>query len=66
MRFVKYEVTRELCRSCGACVRACPKRAIALDEMGVAVIDSARCDACGACAQACKLCGIVKKRGLFR
>ncbi len=66
MRFVKYEVRRDLCRGCGDCEQACPKGAIVVDEYGIAVIDQGLCDACGDCSRACRLRGIVKKAGLFR
>jgi len=41
-----------LCERCGACVAACPKRALALGPEGVD-IDRAACDLCGECTDAC-------------
>jgi len=37
---------------CGACLRACPRGALAR-ENGEVVVDRARCAGCGACAEAC-------------
>jgi pyruvate formate lyase activating enzyme len=39
------------CVECGACVSACPTRAVDLTRPGR--IDRSRCDACGKCAAAC-------------
>lgn len=48
------------CTGCGACVAACPLRALSLvseqaDGFGrkAAAIDAARCTGCGACLPAC-------------
>ena len=42
----------DLCGGCGACVAACPQRAIRLGA-GVAVTDPAACLSCGRCAVFC-------------
>ncbi len=41
-----------LCERCGACVEACPVRALSLGAEGVE-IDRSRCDLCGRCIEAC-------------
>ncbi len=41
------------CTRCYACIKACPKGAIAKDAAGAVVIDRAKCDLCGKCAEAC-------------
>ena len=43
---------RQLCRGCGACLKACDKKAIAVVD-GELRYDRSRCWSCGACAQAC-------------
>jgi len=41
------------CARCYACLAACPKKAIAKDAAGAAVVDRSKCDLCGRCAEAC-------------
>ena len=41
-----------LCLGCGACVAACPNRAMAADQ-GKARLDRSKCKACGACVDVC-------------
>jgi pyruvate formate lyase activating enzyme len=41
-----------LCARCGACVAACPRRALALGRDGIEV-DHGACDRCGKCIEAC-------------
>lgn len=47
------------CDLCGACVDACPKKILNLDEQKkkVVVSDILKCDLCEACAEACKAKG---------
>lgn len=66
MRFSRYEINPELCRRCGACLKACPRGAVEQTPEHRYVIDQARCDACGTCAASCKLRAIAKRKGLFR
>lgn len=41
------------CLGCGACVSACRKDAIHLNDRGVAQVDRSSCIGCGLCAKAC-------------
>lgn len=43
----------EKCTSCGACVAACPQRAVSQDGEGKIRTDGAACTGCGVCAAAC-------------
>lgn len=40
------------CSGCGACISACPKKALRL-ENGKAVLDRSSCDLCGECTRVC-------------
>jgi ferredoxin len=44
-------VRPEACVACGACVEACPRGAIGIDE--VATIDARYCTGCGICIESC-------------
>ncbi len=50
-----------LCTKCGACLDACPQRAISLTEKAIR-IDRALCDNCMACVDAC-VYGAIKTYG---
>ena len=43
----------EGCVGCSACVNACRKGAVTLNERGVAHVDALACVGCGLCAKAC-------------
>lgn len=43
----------ERCTGCGACVAACPQKAITLDEDHKACTDYDKCTACGVCTDYC-------------
>ena len=43
----------ERCTGCGACVKACPQKAISLDDEHKAHTDYDKCTACGVCAEYC-------------
>jgi len=42
-----------LCAECGACMNACPQRAISLDEQGIMITDNQQCNYCFECTAAC-------------
>lgn len=44
--------TRKKCLGCGACVEACPTRALTLTAGGI-VTDKQKCTLCGRCAEVC-------------
>jgi len=41
------------CVACGACVKACPLRMIAVHKGLNAVVDESKCVGCAKCAQTC-------------
>lgn len=47
------KVFSSLCKSCGACMNACPNKAIAYDANHKAWIDPEKCLTCGYCTPAC-------------
>lgn len=47
-----FQVDKEKCIGCGACVNVCPAGAISMDD-DKAMIDSNKCIDCGRCAQVC-------------
>ena len=50
---------RNICVSCGACRKACPKEAIKVENFH-AIIDHEKCVGCGLCEQKCPKNAIVK------
>lgn len=57
---VKFEVNKEKCVGCGACVAACPTGSIKMGEDNKAVIDQEMCKQCGKCQEACAFGAIDK------
>ena len=58
------QVDKQICVSCGACVKVCPKGAISIYRGCWAVVDEAKCVGCGLCGKACPAgCIAVAERG---
>lgn len=51
---ITYFVIEEICKGCGACIRACPAGAVTGEKKKPHTIDPAVCIRCGACFEACK------------
>lgn len=49
----KAVVDTDLCASCGACARVCPRGAISVYKGMYARVDAALCIGCGLCARTC-------------
>jgi NADH:ubiquinone oxidoreductase subunit F (NADH-binding)/(2Fe-2S) ferredoxin/NAD-dependent dihydropyrimidine dehydrogenase PreA subunit len=56
---VRYEIDREKCTGCGACLRACPHDAISGAKTEPHIIDPAACVKCGICRDTCKFEAVV-------
>ena len=44
---------QNICVSCGACRKVCPREAISIWKGCYAVVDAAKCVGCGLCVKAC-------------
>jgi len=51
---VTYSIQQEKCTGCGACVKACPQKAITGEMKKTHSIAAAECIKCGICADACR------------
>ena len=47
------EPDKNICVSCGACRKACPKEAITIWKGCYAVVDTEKCVGCGICSGTC-------------
>lgn len=56
---IKYEIDTEKCKSCGACLKACPHGAIAGSKDEPYKINDTLCQKCGICIESCKFDAIV-------
>ena len=65
----KASVVANLCKSCGFCIKFCPKKALSLGETRNAkghyypVLDEAGCIGCGTCALVCPEAAIDMLKG---
>lgn len=57
-------VAREICVACGACVKVCPRGALAVWRGCYAAVDGEKCVGCGLCARTCPAsCITIHKEG---
>ena len=56
---IEYWIDEEKCTGCGACLRACPHRAISGEKEGPHTIDAATCVKCGICHDECQFDAVV-------
>src|SRR3989339_229882 len=56
-----YYILEEFCKGCGACLRACPSKAITGEKKKLHKIDPAVCIKCGACFDVCKFKAVKKE-----
>ncbi len=55
-----FRIRKELCKGCGACVRACPAAAISGLKKAPHAINAGACIKCGSCFEVCRF-GAVRK-----
>lgn len=55
---IHYSINKNKCKSCGVCFKACPHKAISLEEKVYRIIDE-KCHKCGICNEVCKLAAIT-------
>lgn len=66
----KVTINEELCKGCGLCIGACPKKLVALQEDKLnlkgfhpaGVADQTACIACAFCAEMCPDCVITVEK----
>ena len=51
---IRFEIDLEVCKGCGACLKACPHKAVSGQAKQPHVIDQAVCTKCGICKDVCK------------
>ncbi|PIR17273.1 MAG: NADH-quinone oxidoreductase subunit NuoF [Deltaproteobacteria bacterium CG11_big_fil_rev_8_21_14_0_20_49_13] len=56
---IEFAILVEKCTGCGACVRACPVKAIAGEKRKPHTLDKKLCTHCGACKETCKFEAIL-------
>ena len=52
-------ISKEKCKGCSLCVKACPFAAIDMVEKKAVIND--KCTMCGTCVEACKFGAIIKE-----
>lgn len=57
------QASEDVCVSCGACMKVCPRTAISIWNGCYAVIDETLCVGCGKCEKTCPAgCIVLKER----
>ncbi len=51
---IHYSIIKNKCTGCGACLRACPHKAISGEKKEAHTIDDNKCQKCGICLETCK------------
>ena len=57
---IHYSINKSECKSCGACLKACPHGSIINEEKDYTIKD-AECHKCGICREACKFDAVIVK-----
>lgn len=56
-------VNQKRCVACGACMNACPRKAITVWKGCYAIVDLSKCIGCGSCERTCPASCIEMIRG---
>lgn len=56
-----YSILEDVCTGCGACLRACPAKAITGQKKKTHSIDQVKCIQCGACFDVCKFKSVERE-----
>jgi ferredoxin len=57
---VHYDIDKEKCTGCHACVRRCPVEAITGEAKKPHTLDQAKCVKCSACYEVCRFGAVVR------
>jgi ferredoxin len=57
---IEYGILEDMCKGCGACLRACPAKAITGEKKKPHSLDTDICIKCGACFDVCKFDAVRK------
>jgi len=58
---IKFTISKKNCTGCGACLRACPVKAITGEKKETHVLNQKLCIQCGTCLESCKFDAIIVK-----
>jgi Na+-translocating ferredoxin:NAD+ oxidoreductase RNF subunit RnfB len=57
---LEYSILEDMCKGCGACLRACPAKAITGEKKKPHSLAADTCIKCGACFDVCKFDAVRK------